>query len=626
VAVAGKPQLRVCTRCQRANPAEASYCHADGTPLVQTPGQPRAAHGQMPHEFVFPSGKTCRTYDQLVQACQEEWADARNLLQQGVFAQFLAAAGRLDLVQMAQKAQANPDPDVALHTFIGGLPASRTEGPRLDIRPRRVVLGSMRVGETRFVKLVVANLGKGLLHGTLTVAAGNDWLQVENTGVSANSQGGAPRNGQCTLKTALEQQITLRIDTRNLVAKQNYAGKLTVITNGGIVEVPVALTLAAMPFHRPPFQGASSPREMAERMRAQPKPAAPLLESGEVARWFTANGWVYPVPVTAAKGVAAVQQFFEGMGLSKPPPLQLSETEMRFICYPPEVPQGEVILQTAAKKWVYGSADSDVPWLKVLTPTVSGPQQAPVRFEIDSTLMDPGRIQEGTIRMVANGGQRLSVRVFVDVRKPQVPFTRRWLRPFFAGALLALLYRLLLAGPADVYARVLAGGPGAGGFESWLQSPLLRGDAAAPFPPYVRHFVLATWWLGALAGAVLLWQKGSRWADVFCGTVAGAVAGLLGSATFACVLPALDSLPRAIWQVLGRVLPVASMPAWPVFWTLLWIALTVACWTLAGGLAGLLLRLLGERGLALLSGVGRPFSWLARGIGLHGVAAFFALS
>ena len=72
-------------------------------------------------------------------------------------------------------------------------------------------------------------------------------------------------------------------------------------------------------------------------MRANPKPAGPLLESGDVARWFAANGWSYPVAGTPAHGVAAVQQFFECMGLSKPPPLELSQSEFRLQCEAPEV-------------------------------------------------------------------------------------------------------------------------------------------------------------------------------------------------------------------------------------------------------------------------------------------------
>src|SRR5262249_15374481 len=147
--------------------------------------------------------------------------------------------------------------------------------------------------------------------------------------------------------------------------------RLTVITNGGVIEVPVRLEVGGAGFPRPPFQGAESPRALAEKMRAQPKAAVAILESGEVARWFKANGWTYPVGGQTAKGVAAVQQFFEAMGLSRPPVIQVNPEETRLTALYPEVVQGQVVLWTQAKKWVYADVDSDVPWLRITTPAVS---------------------------------------------------------------------------------------------------------------------------------------------------------------------------------------------------------------------------------------------------------------
>jgi hypothetical protein len=285
--------LPLCPRCRRVNPAAAWYCHFDGTPLRAQPG---LAPGALPHEFVFPSGRACRTFDELVHTCQEEWDDARRLLKQGGFSQYLAGAGRLDLAEAAKKAQKEADADIALHNFLGALPAGKTAGPKLDLQPRRLVLGTFRAGESRAARLTVTNLGKGLLHGTVTVSEGDNWLRLAGPGVTD------PRH--CTLKAAREQAITVQVDTGGLAARRSYSARLTVITNGGVAEVPVSAEVAAVPFAKPPFQGASSPRDLAERMRANPKPAGPLLESGEVARWFTANGWAYPVPVTTASGVA----------------------------------------------------------------------------------------------------------------------------------------------------------------------------------------------------------------------------------------------------------------------------------------------------------------------------------
>src|SRR5205807_1652234 len=114
---------------------------------------------------------------------------------------------------------------------------------------------------------------------------------------------------------------------------------------------------------------------------------------------------------TPARGVAGVQQFFENMGLSRPPVVKVSQPDVRLTCTYPETVRAQVMLQTAAKKWVYGQVESDVPWLRVTTPSVAGPQQAAVGFEIDARLLPAGRPAEGTLTISANGGQTLTVRV-----------------------------------------------------------------------------------------------------------------------------------------------------------------------------------------------------------------------
>jgi hypothetical protein len=540
--------LNHCPRCQRANPADAVYCHHDGMALRVPEGG--KAVGALPHEFVFSSGRRCRTYDELVQGCHYEWEDARVLLKQGVFTKYMANIGRMDLVRAAKEAQANPDPDIALHAFVSALPVAQVQG---------------------------------LLQGKLTLVGGN-WLRLADDGA----------DGECSLKTAREQQVRLRVETRGLAPK-TYGGKLTVITNGGIAEVPVKLDVGALPFPRAPFQGAASARALAERMRQQPKQAVPLLENGEIARWFAANGWTYPVQGPTAKGVAAVQQFFEGLGLSKPPVVAPSEAEFRFSCIPPETVNARVLLRTNVKKWVYATAESDRHWLRLAAAAVSGAQQAVLGFEVDASLMDEG-LHEGTIQVTANAGQQLAVRVTVDVRRPQEPFTRRLLRPFLTGLLLGLLYRLCLALPADLLARLWLGPDNPdvprGSFAAWLAPPV-------PESGFVKWFVIATWWIGALLGAAWLWRRGGRPTDVLCGAVAGAVAGLIGAATLACLWPALDLPSRLVWAALGRRMAEGGT-AWLA--TPVWVLTAAATWAAMGGLVGLAI------------GVARsPFSVVRRG-------------
>src|SRR4051812_24892562 len=164
----------VCPRCQRSHPDVAVYCHHDGTMLRQGAA---AASGQMLHEFVFPGGRRCRTFDDLVQACYIEWDEARQLLADGAFAGFMSGIGRADLAKLAREGQAQADRDIALTNFITGLPASPGSGPKLNISPRRLVIGPVRVGEQRPVQVSIQNEGRGLLQGKLTVADGTAWLK-----------------------------------------------------------------------------------------------------------------------------------------------------------------------------------------------------------------------------------------------------------------------------------------------------------------------------------------------------------------------------------------------------------------------------------------------------------------
>src|SRR5438876_5327907 len=323
----------VCPRCQRANPEAALFCHFDGIELKPGAG---AALQKLAREFVFPSGRCCRSFDEFAQWCQDDWPAARDFLKSGKFGQYFSSIHRLDLARAAQEAMAQKDPDIALATFLGALPVSRAQMPRLDLNPRRILLGNLRAGETRQVQLTISNQGQGVLQGTLKVTDGNEYFKI------------AGANGECPIKTPREQQITLQVDARKLQAAQTYGAKLTVVTNGGIVEVPVKMDVIAQPFARSPFQGAKTPREMAVLMRGQPKAAVPLLESGEITRWFTSNGWSYPVRGTPARGVAGVQQYFEAMGLSKPPPVQVSQSEVHLACTYPEPARAQVSIRTTA--------------------------------------------------------------------------------------------------------------------------------------------------------------------------------------------------------------------------------------------------------------------------------------
>src|SRR5262249_3200592 len=150
----------LCPRCQRANPDAALFCHFDGIELK--PGAGAALH-KLAREFRFPSGRCCRSFDEFAQGCQDDWTVAPDFLKNRRFGHSSTTIHRLDLARAAQEAMAQKDADIALATFLGALPVSRAQMPRLDLNPRRILLGNLVAGEVRQVQLTVSNQGQGTL-------------------------------------------------------------------------------------------------------------------------------------------------------------------------------------------------------------------------------------------------------------------------------------------------------------------------------------------------------------------------------------------------------------------------------------------------------------------------------
>jgi hypothetical protein len=242
-------------------------------------------------------------------------------------------------------------------------------------------------------------------------------------------------------------------------------------------------------------------------------------------------------------------------------------------------------LQTPAKKWVYARVESDRPWLTVLTPDVGGAQQARIEFEASSRELESDCRYEGHLTLVANGGQKLTVTVWLEVQTVRTPASRQLVRLALTGALAGLLARLLLSLP-DLYARGLAS------FGAWLPQP--------PPEHYIQRFALMTAWLGVPLGGWLLWRRsGSR--DVAAGMLVGLVTGLAASVTLASLLVVLDGI---LWWVVP--LPVAGM--------------AIVGWTGLGAVLGLFLSVLGKVGTAISSWIGQTLGGMARKVGLPGLA------
>lgn len=570
--------VQLCPRCQRANPPEASYCYFDGTDIRLSPDVAAAGGGRLSQEFVFPSGQKCRTYEDFVRGCCVDWSASRRLLQSGVLKRFFGGIGRTDLAALADKLGKEPDLDAALDAFLERLSDRDEVRPHLNLSFRRIHLGKVKRGEVCKVDLVLSNAGCRLLRGTVTLED-EPWISF-----------GPDLPRSLPIQTPTEQRIPLVIDTTTLIGGQKYATKVRVHTNGGAFEIPVQVEVAVVPFPHPPLDGATSARELARKMKDHPRESVPLLESGAVEKWFTLNGWRYPVQGPTARDVGAVQQFFESLGLSTPPPLTLSEKEIRLECHRGVTPVAQVVLSTAAKKWVFARIISENPWLVPLETDLAKAQRLTITFSVRSEELPLDVEQTGKLTIVANGGQKFEVVVRVLVTAPPRRVGSELLRGLTLGLVTAGTIRLLAALP-DLGVRPLSE------FGSWLVQ-------AEPnqLQSYMRLVTLSLGWLGIVAGGYVA-MKRSGLRDVLAGVVAGGVTGLILSGTCACLVVAGDSLFRFVVPL--------SIPG-----------AAVLGWMLAGAILGTALAFLGERCRGILDRLARPLAWSAERFGLADFALF----
>src|SRR5262249_55413032 len=110
----------------------------------------------------------------------------------------------------------------------------------------------------------------------------------------------------------------------------------------------------------------------------------------------------------------AVQQFFEALGLARPPKVEISDKEISFHGRTGETLQHRLVVQTAEKRPVYAHATSDQPWL-VVGPTQFGGASATVPRSIGPVPYRPGEVLSARLTVTANGNQRFVVPVRLSV-------------------------------------------------------------------------------------------------------------------------------------------------------------------------------------------------------------------
>jgi hypothetical protein len=397
----------VCHTCSRVNPDEARYCYQDGSPLGNGTrnGGPVAVSAQpFLSPFVFPSGRSCRSFDELVLACDAEWDEAKNVIKEGYLEGFLGGLGRTDLAQAARQAKRAPDLDRALDDFLTKLPGGGRQPARLAVQPLEVNLGQVsRTVDRRFV-LHLENQGMGLLYGTVA-ADDTPWLAL----------GDPPGSGQKLFQCHHELSVPVLVAGKRLRAGDKpQEGRLVIESNGGTVTVVVRVEMPIQPFPEGVLAGARTPRQIAEKAKAAPKDAAILFEKGAVAAWYEANGWTYPVQGPASSGLGAVQQFFEALGLVTPPKVEISTQCVNLQGRPGETLEYSILVQAVEKRPVFAHAVSQAPWLRIGRVQLQG-QAAQVPLLVPAVPATPGQRLTGKVQVVANGNQRFSVEVGLTV-------------------------------------------------------------------------------------------------------------------------------------------------------------------------------------------------------------------
>jgi hypothetical protein len=367
--------------------------------------------------FIFPSGWACWTFDELALACQDDWQAGVELLQSGALAAFLSGIGRDDLASAAREAARFPDPDRALDRFLGELPTKMLRPAKLVVAPPanapgsplEIELGRLRPGQNLRRELHLVNEGMGLLHGT--ISSDVPWLVV------GEGEGFSSKLFSCLNETTIPIQVRGRALRASL---QPQLCRLTIQSSGGCTEFVVKAEVPPQTFAAGVLAGARTPRQLAEKARQSPREAARLFESGAVARWYRENGWSYPVEGESVAGLAAVQQFFDALGLSAPPKLQLSEQNITLSGRAGESVRHTIELSASEKRPVYARAVSDQGWLVVNGVDLEG-SNAHVHLSVPTIPARAGETLWATLRITANSRQQFTVPVSLRIASAERP-------------------------------------------------------------------------------------------------------------------------------------------------------------------------------------------------------------
>lgn len=397
----------VCRQCSRSQPGVAQFCWFDGAPLAGSKGPINPGQAPFPSPFVFDANFACSNFDQLALACQARWSKGVEHLRQGNFVSFFRGMGRADLAFAAKEAAQFPDLERGLDQLLDKIPTQSLQAPQLRVQPTELNLGIAQVGADRTFDLHLENLGMRLIYGT--VSSDVPWMAV--------GEGRSER----IVQFAAETHLPVTIRGANLRAGlKPLDGHLTIDANAGQVVVAVKLEVPCVPFPEAgTLQGALTPRQIAEKAKANPKAAFPFFESGAVAQWFGKNGWKYPVQGPTMPGLAGIQQFFEALGLAKPPKVQCAAIAIQLKGDPGTTLFHEIVVSTEESRPVFGYATADQDWIDGTSCTPAG-RTAAIRLKV-AVPNRPGETLTANVTVHGNGNQRFSLPLALAISRKAAP-------------------------------------------------------------------------------------------------------------------------------------------------------------------------------------------------------------
>ncbi len=420
-----------CNRCGNINPKEAAFCFFDGIVLQNGIGQSVVKNPELPFPFIFPDGRKCIRYDELVLAFFDEWGESKNLLKDKSLSQYFQKIGRADLAYHAEKCRVFPNSDLGLDELINRLPISISIQPELQVETERINLGILNPTDSRDLYIQLKNTGLGLIKGNAVIHCPDFWLTF----------GDAAGANQKALHFINENKLHLKLQNKRLRASdKNLNAKIVIDTNGGTKEIIFSATIPVTPFAKGCLAGAISPRKLASLAKQNPSVAALLFEDNSVQDWYRSNGWTYPVPGPPASGVAAVQQFFEALGLVEAPKVEIEPKSIECSGFPGDKISLSFTVFSEERKHVYAHASShETPWLHC-SPAIINKNKVVIPIDLVVPDVSPGQ-HEGRIQIFSNGGKLFKPRIYLAVKgngislPPPIPNDAKGMANNFLGTI-----------------------------------------------------------------------------------------------------------------------------------------------------------------------------------------------